>query len=94
MDSMKDLMSRRSMKPNRHLHSPAHVLADEVTTAFGEKKLFARYLGVILRVGEPEARAIFRTIRQDGANEPGKLFMFLCRKKSCGKDGANAEDAN
>lgn len=80
MDSMKDLMSKRAVKPNKNLHSPAHVLADEITKAFGEQKLFGRYLGVILRVGVVRARTIFRTIRQDGAKEPGKLFMFLCKK--------------
>ncbi|HTK04655.1 MAG TPA: hypothetical protein VL500_03660 [Candidatus Eisenbacteria bacterium] len=81
MDSMKDLMRKRSAKnPNKNLHSPAHVLADEVSKAFGERKLFARYLGVIMRTGEPRARAIFRTIQQDGAKEPGKLFMYLCKK--------------
>ena len=80
MDSMKDLMNRRSVKPNKNLHSPAHVLADEITNAFGEPKLFGRYLGVILRVGVGRARTIYRTIQQDGAKEPGKLFMFLCKK--------------
>lgn len=95
MDSMKDLMRKRSVKPNRHLHSPAHVLADEITTAFGEKKLFARYLGVILRTGEAKARAIFRTIRQDGAKEPGKLFMYLCKKSQGEQAGdAGAPDAS
>ena len=82
MDSLKGLMSKRSVRPNKHLHSPAHVLADEISTAFGEKKLFARYLGVILRVGVPKARTIFRTIQQDGAEEPGKLFMYLCSKNA------------
>jgi hypothetical protein len=81
MNSMKELMEKRSVRPNRNLHSPAHVLADEITAAFGEKKLFARYLGVILRVGVPRARAIYRTISQDGAKEPGKLFMYLCKKE-------------
>ena len=81
MDSLKDLMDKRSIKPNKNLHSPAHVLADEITVAFGEPKLFGRYLGVILRTGVGRSRAIFRTIQQDGgAKEPGKLFMFLCKK--------------
>ena len=94
MDSLNDLISKRSVQQNKNLHSPAHVLADEITAAFGEKKLFGRYLGVILRVGVGRARAIFRTIQQDGAKEPGKLFMFLCKKSmddrakktSAGKD--------
>lgn len=80
MDSLKDLMDRKSIKPNKNLHSAAHVLADEITTSFGERKLFGRYLGVIMRVGVPKARIIYRTIKQDGAKEPGKLFMFLCKK--------------
>ena len=90
MDSMKDLISKRSVKPNKNIHSPAHALADEITTAWGEKKLFGRYLGVILRVGVSRARTIYRTIQQDGAKEPGKLFMYLCSKKAAERKKTDA----
>lgn len=83
MDDLKQLLAKRikERKPIPQLHSPAHSLADEISTAFGERKLFARYLGTINRVGVDEARRVFRQIQQEGnAKSPGKLFMFLCKK--------------
>lgn len=82
MDSLKDLMVARlaAAKPNRHLHGPAHLLADEIVTAFGEPKKFGMYLGVIKRVGLDNARRIFREVREAPGDDPRKLFMWKCRK--------------
>lgn len=84
MDGIKKLLSNRvkASKPDTHLHSGAHVLADEICNAFGEPKRFAMYLGTITRVGPDKARQIFRQIQQDGAKTPGRLFMYLCKKKA------------
>ena len=83
MDDLKDILERRvSAKPNKNIHSPAHALADEITTAFGERKRFAMYLGVIKRVGVEQARRIYRQMAQDqNARDRGRLFMYLCRKE-------------
>jgi hypothetical protein len=90
MDGMKDLISKRlkQAKPNVKLHSEAHQLADEISTVFGEKPRFAMYLGVIKRVGVPQARRIFQELRQEGKGHLGKLFMFLCGKKAKERDAA------
>lgn len=84
MDGMKDLIGKRlkQSKPNVKLHSEAHLLADEISTTFGEKPRFAMYLGVINRVGVPQARRIYQELRQEGKGHLGKLFMFLCSKKA------------
>lgn len=85
MDDLKGIIAKRRLqgaKPNKHLHSPAHALADEISSAFGERKRFAMYLGVIKRVGVDKARQIYRQLEQDGsADNRGKLFMYLCRKE-------------
>ncbi len=82
MDDLKNLITKRAehVKPNKRLHSEAHVLADEISTAFGEKKRFGMYLGVINRVGAGKARQIFRQLQQENKGDLAKLFMFLCRK--------------
>lgn len=87
MDDLKDIIARRMKNavPNKKLHSPAHVLADEICMAFGERKRFAMYLGVINRVGVDAARRIYSRLKQDeNAKNRGKLFMFLCRKEPNG----------
>ncbi len=82
MDDLRDIITKRTeqAKPNKRLHSEAHVLADEISTAFGEKKRFGMYLGVINRVGVGHARRIFRQLQQDAKGDLAKLFMYLCRK--------------
>lgn len=71
-------------KPNKRLHSEAHVLADEMSAYFGEKKKFGMYLGVILRLGVSQARAIFAAIKSEPANvqNPRKLFMWMSKGPS------------
>jgi hypothetical protein len=67
-------------KPNKRLHSDAHVLADEISSYFNERKLFGMYLGVIKRLGVPKARAIFSAVKSDmKADNPRKMFMWLAR---------------
>ncbi len=83
MDDLKKLLAKRApVKVNKNLHSPVHALADEITTAFGERKRFAMYLGTINRIGVERARGIYRQLQQEGnAKNKGKLFMFLCKKE-------------
>ncbi len=84
MDGLKDIIAKRSKRtePDVHLHSAAHVLADEISTAFGERQRFAMYLGVINRVGVEKARRIYRRLQQENKDgHLGKLFMYLCRKE-------------
>jgi hypothetical protein len=82
MDGFKELLAKRDQraKPNPKLHSEAHMLADEISSTFGERKRFAMYLGVIKRVGSAQARQIFRQLQLEGKGHLGKLFMYLCSK--------------
>ena len=74
--------------PNKRLHSEMHVLADEMSSYFGERKKFGMYLGVIKRLGVAKARAIFASIRSEGGavQTPRKLFMWLASNKAEKKD--------
>lgn len=62
----------------RFMHSDAHVLAAEVSAHFGERKRFAAYLAVIRRMGVPQARTLFSSIKSGDANaaNPRKFFMW------------------
>jgi len=84
MDVMKEILSRRltDVKPNKNIHSDIHALADEISTFFGERKLFGRYLGTIKRIGVARARSIFADVKEGKADNPGKLFFWKCRKIS------------
>ena len=90
MDDLKDILAKRAgtAKRNVRLHSEDHALADEISAAFQEPKRFAMYLGVIKRVGAPEARHIFAQLQQEGKGHLGKLFMYLCSKKAKEKKAA------
>lgn len=61
---------------NKKIHSEAHFLADEISTAFGERKLFAMYLGIINRIGTSRAKQIFAELKESNVKEPGKLFVW------------------
>ncbi len=93
MDDLKDALAKRVQpkKRNVKIHSEAHALADEISTAFQERKRFAMYLGTINRVGVPEARRIFTQLQQESKGHFGKLFMFLCSKKAKEKKVAEAK---
>lgn len=73
-----DLGSIRIPIKNKNLHGPEWVLADEISSYFGEKKSFAVYLGIIRRLGMARARKNFVDAKE--AKEPKKLFMFLSKK--------------
>jgi len=75
------IRKRPVAKENRRLHSEAHVLADEISAYFNERKMFGMYLGVISRLGVPKARAIFAEVKAEAGTvqNPRKLFMWLAK---------------
>ena len=75
------IKKKAEAKPNTRIHSEAHALADEISTHFNERKRFAMYLGVIKRLGVPQARALFAEIKSEGnAQNPRKLCRWLAKK--------------
>jgi hypothetical protein len=83
MEDLAKLIRERMVRgANRRLHSDFHALADEICRAFGERGKFAMYLGVIKRVGLARARAVWAEVRDSKADDPKKLFMWKCSRKS------------
>lgn len=85
MESLKQtLLARQVIKPaaKTKIHSQAHLLAGEISQYCGEPKKFGLYLGVVNRIGTERAAFVFGRLK-DSANVkvPGRLFMFLSKKK-------------
>lgn len=82
MDDISKILKNRVLKKNKNIHSDAHYWADVISTAFGEKKKFAMYLGIIKRLGVNEAQRIFSEIKQSDCRNPAKLFLWKTSKKN------------
>lgn len=82
MDRIKKIIKLQKKKRNKNIHSEIHYWADVISTAFGERKKFAMYLGIIKRIGAKEAQKIFAEIKQSNVNNPGKLFVWKTKKEN------------
>jgi hypothetical protein len=87
MDGLKDTLAKRvdamkagAKKRQQWCKTPTHDLADQISRAFGEPKMFLAYLGMINKVGETRARSIFGEINESKCREPRKLFFWKCRE--------------
>ncbi len=69
-------------KPNKKIHSEIHYWADVISTAFGEKRLFGMYLGVIKKIGADRAQLIFNELKNSKVKNPGKLFIWKSNPKN------------
>ncbi len=70
-------------RPNSHLHSPAHVLADELSLKLRDKKHFALYLGMAKKFDHQYLRKILGEVMESrDVKTPGKLFTFLVKKNN------------
>ena len=82
MEGLKNILKKRASARNKRIHSETHYWADVISSAFGERKRFAMYLGVIKRIGIKEAQRIFAEIKQSDAKSPGKLFVWKASQKN------------
>lgn len=80
MEGIDKIIKARAVKRNKNIHSEAHYWADVISSAFGEKKKFGMYLGIIKRVGVKEAQRVFAEIKQSKVKSPGKLFVWKTGK--------------
>jgi len=81
MDNLKEILQPKQIKErNKNIHSEAHFLADEISTAFGERKKFGMYLGIIRRIGAGRAKQIFAELKESNVKEPGKLFVWKSKE--------------
>jgi hypothetical protein len=81
----KNYLKKRS---EQHLHSPAHVLADELATRLSDEKHFGFYLKMALKYDHNLLRRLAGEVLENkSAKKPGALFAYLIKKN-------NAENSN
>lgn len=82
---------RKSAKPktNVHLHSPAHLLADELSQKLNDKKHFAFYLKMAVLYDHNYLRNLAGQIMESKTVQtPGRLFAYLIKKNNLEKKKA------
>lgn len=73
-------------RPDKHLHSPAHLLADELCQKFNDKKHFGFYLKMATLYDHNYLRNLAGQILESKTVQtPGKLFAFLIKKNNIEK---------
>ncbi len=80
MDSIGHVLHKNVQVKNKNIHSEAHYWADTISSAFGERKKFGMYLGVIKRIGVSAARQLFAEINDSNCQSPGKLFLWKSKQ--------------
>jgi hypothetical protein len=83
MDIDPKLKARFSKKPekSRFLHSPDHVLADELSKKLNEPKRFGFYLKLATTNDHGILRRIAGFVQEGQAKNPGALFAYLLKKE-------------
>lgn len=79
-DISKILGNKIAPKQNKNIHSEVHYWTDVISSAFGERKKFAMYLGLINKIGVTEARRIFAEIQDSHVTSPGRLFFWKAKQ--------------
>lgn len=70
-------------KVNPHLHSPTHLLADELSIKLNDKKHFAFYLKMAVLYDHNYLRGLAGQIMENkNAKTPGRLFAYLIKKNN------------
>ena len=73
-------------KKNVHLHSPAHLLADELSVKLNDRKHFAFYLKMAVLYDHEYLRFLAGQILENkNAKTPGRLFAYLIKKNNLEK---------
>jgi hypothetical protein len=88
MDSLAKIVSKQDRKPkkNPHLHSPNHLLAEELSVKLSDKKHFAFYLKMAVLYDHNYLRRLAGEILENkNAKTPGKLFAYLIKKNNLEK---------
>lgn len=73
------------IKVNPHLHSPAHLLADELSVKLNDKKHFGFYLKMATLYDHNFLRGLMgQVLESRDVQMPGKLFAYLIKKRNEG----------
>lgn len=83
MDSIKNLAAGKQIRRKRdpHLHSAAHVLADELADQLNDRAHFGFYLKMAVTHKPDILRKIAGEVLENpNVKTPGKLFAYLIKK--------------
>ncbi len=81
LDKLNKTYKERGNKNKRYLHSPAHILADELATKLRDPKHFGYYLKMALLHNQAVLRKILGEVLENKtAKTPGRLFAYLLKK--------------
>jgi len=76
-------VKHQKSKVDPHLHSPAHLLADELANKFNDRKHFALYLGMATKHDHQFLRKIMGEVLEGKTvATPGRLFSYLVKKRN------------
>ena len=84
--------TKKASKPkvNSHLHSPNHLLADELAIKLNDKKHFAFYLKMAVLYDHNYLRNLAGQIMESKTVQtPGRLFAYLIKKNNLEKKKAS-----
>ena len=75
------LVQSKPVKKNRYLHSPNHLLADELSQKLNDPKHFGFYLKMTTLYDHNMLRKLAGDILENkNVETPGKLFAYLIKK--------------
>lgn len=82
MESLASLSrNKRLAKKSPYLHSPSHLLADELSTKLRDKKHFGFYLKMAMLYDHNFLRKLAGEVLENpNVKSPGKLFSYLIKK--------------
>lgn len=85
LESIKKIAKIPSVQPkkNPHLHSPAHLLADELCLKLNDKRHFGFYLKMATLYDHAWLRKLCgEVLEKKDVKTPGKLFAYLIKKRN------------
>ena len=83
MDSLKNLKFDKKFPPKKDpkLHSPAHLLADELANSMSDPGHFGFYLKMAVSMPAPVLRRLAgQVLEGQNVTNKGKLFAYLIKK--------------
>src|SRR5689334_22300148 len=82
-------------KADKHLHSPAHLLADELSVKLNDKKHFGFYLKMAVTYDHNFLRKLMGEILENkNVQTPGRLFAYLIKKHNLEMSKNDKNDEN
>ena len=81
LQKISNKLSERKVKNKQYMHSPSHVLADELSVKLNDKSHFGMYLKMATIHDHQVLRNILGNVLDSrDVKSPGKLFTFLLKK--------------